>query len=36
MFKDDIYETMIENDEMWFIQIDGNAILILDLPLYDC
>lgn len=35
MFKNDVYDTMLDNDEMWIVYEDGSAMVIYDLPLYD-
>lgn len=36
LFKDDIYDTMMDNDEMWFVSDNGSAMLISDASLMDC
>lgn len=36
IFKPCIYDTMLENDETWFSDEHGNAVLILDCQLLDC
>lgn len=33
--SDYLYEFMMEEDESWFIIANGNAILLIDLPIYD-
>lgn len=35
-FHWDIYKTMFENEECWFISCNGNAMLIPDASLADC
>lgn len=35
MFKEDIYETMLDNDELWFVYITGAAMIISDASLMD-
>lgn len=32
----DVFKTMFDNDEMWYVWEDGNAIIIYDLPVLDC
>lgn len=32
----DIYDTMLDNDEMWFVYVSGAAMLINDASLMDC
>jgi hypothetical protein len=36
MFNLDILETMMENDETWFVYENGNAMVISDCSLMDC
>lgn len=36
MFSQAIYDTIMNNDEAWFIYGDNYAILLYDLPIYDC
>jgi hypothetical protein len=31
----DIYDTMIDNDEMWYVLANGNAFIMYDLPIFD-
>lgn len=33
--SDDIYETMLENFEMWYVYSSGSAVLISDASLLD-
>lgn len=35
MLPNDLYQMMFDNDEMWVIYNSGNAMLMLDLPLFD-
>ena len=30
-----IYDGMIDNDEMWYVFPNGNAVIIMDLPIWD-
>lgn len=32
----DIYDAMIENDEMWYINEHGNGFIMSDASLMDC
>lgn len=32
----DLYQTMLDQDEMWYVTADGCAFLIYDLPIWDC
>lgn len=34
--KIDIYQTMLDQDEMWYVTGDGSAFIIYDLPIWDC
>lgn len=36
MFKASIYDTMIENDEMWVVGPNGCAMIVADISLMDC
>jgi prophage antirepressor-like protein len=36
MFKPSIYETIMENDECWFVGDDGCAMIVSDASLMDC
>lgn len=36
MFMPYIYDSMIDNDEMWFVTREGGAMLISDASLMDC
>lgn len=36
MFNDDIYTTMMENNETWFTYQDGSAMIITNVPPMDC
>lgn len=35
MFQDDIYEGMLDNDELWYVYVTGSAMLISDGSLMD-
>jgi hypothetical protein len=35
-FEGDIYDTMLDNDEVWFCNEHGTAMLISDCALLDC
>lgn len=35
MFSSDLYDTMLDNDEMWYIYALGAALIISDCSLYD-
>jgi hypothetical protein len=36
MLTEDIYTTMLDNDETWFVLPNGSAAIIYDCALQDC
>lgn len=34
-FTEDVYQMMMDNDEMWIVWKDGTAMFMLDLPIMD-
>lgn len=36
LFLSSIYDSMFDNEEMWYVTANGNAMLISDASLTDC
>ena len=35
-FHENIYESIMENDETWFIYEEGSALIVYDAQMMDC